>query len=180
MGFDPLTMLVIAKTGMDVMQSQQQTRADKALARYNQRVSQGQADQVRAGVAEEQFAKRQDLKRLMSENEAMVATSGVQMKGSPIQHELQVIDDVSRDIAIMGHNAELEARGLESQAAAYGIQREQASKAGRIAIGQALVGGVGTYYHYKKPKGKGLISSEEKIDYTSRHADPGKELGRGR
>ena len=174
-----LAAFFAAQTAMSIIQARQQTKAAKALASYNQGISQSQATQIRAGVAEEQYAKRQDLKRLLLENEARTAASGVKYTGSPIQHELQVIDDISRDITLMGHNAELEARGLESQAQAYSIQRDQASKAGRYQIGQALIGGVAAYYSLKKPKPEGLLAGETKVGgSSSKYYDVGGELGR--
>ena len=111
---------------------------------------------VRRAGLEEQRVSRKEMRRTLKTHRTLYAKAGVLMEGSPMDFELQVVEDVSEDIGRLAKAYELEAKGITSQAAAFRTLAETkrlrggyetfkakaAKRAGRLGVGTALVGSI--------------------------------------
>lgn len=126
-----------------------QGKSEEAVNKYNAAVAGQSAKAAERAGAEEQALIRDRMRRTLARNQALVGASGLQMAGSPMDAQLDVIADYSRDIATVGYNTEIEASRQRSQAEAFRMQAKAARQAGKLGVGGALVGGISNIAMFK-------------------------------
>lgn len=136
-------------TAMQVIAARGSAKSQEAIAEYNAAVMEKRAEVTRVTSAEEKKILRDRLRKELARNEVSMAGSGFGMAGSPLDAQLGVIEDYAHNIAHLGYNREVEARGYESQAAAFRMQAKAAKEAGELGVGQALFGGVSSFAKFK-------------------------------
>jgi len=114
-----------------------------SIYEYNRQVALQEAAQKRRAILFEQAARRDEMRRFLSKRRAQYAKAGVLMEGTPLETQLEVIEIYEKDIANVTWDLELGIRRDVSQA---GIERYKASaakRAGKIGVGEAIIGGIG-------------------------------------
>lgn len=152
----PIAALVVSAAGayMSYDAAQEQAKATKATAAYNAKVQENEAIQADMEAREEIARTRRQNKRLLAEQRASVAGSGVAMAGSPLEvlgdnaamYELNALDQARAATAgvLQGKSAakatrwqgDMEAKGIRRSANAQLV-----SDTGRLA---------GQYYNYSQ------------------------------
>lgn len=146
---DPVTLTVIAiaavvgGTVMSVQAQRQQTSAAKATAKYNAALAQQKADEERKVGALRTEARREKTRRLLASQRAGYAKAGVTPAGTPFTVITETAKNEALNALLIGREAEVAARGFESEKSLFGIQATNIGKAGRLAVGAELIGGVG-------------------------------------
>lgn len=144
-------------TGMGVISSIQQGKAQAAQAQYqadvarqNQELAEQQAGAERREGYENMTAKRQETAKLIGRQRAAAGASGAAVDvGSNLdlqadtaaQGEIDAINAYNAGID-RAYNAELQARNYGQQAAAYDAQGRGASRAGYLNAMSAAIGGI--------------------------------------
>ena len=136
--------------GMSIMGAVQQAEGAKAMAKdeaameqYNANLMEAEATETRRNTAETQKLGREEMRKTLASNRVAVGGSGVQMTGSPAEHQLNVIDDYAYAIGETGRAGELQARRFESMAEIHRMRKKSALRRGRIQVYSAYMGGAG-------------------------------------
>ncbi len=114
-----------------------------AMARYNQQVAMRDAAQVRRASLAEQSARRDEMRRHLSERRAKYAKAGVTMAGSPLETQLETIEIYEEDIANLTWEYDIQARRATSRAGIESFKAKRAERAGKIGVGQHLISTIG-------------------------------------
>ena len=132
-----------AGTVFEAMAVKGQAESEEAINEYNAAAARQKAGATRTAAAEEKAVLRERMRDALARNESLVASSGFQMAGTPLQNQMNVINDYAHDIGTLGYQRETEAKQLMNQARLFEYQAESARKAGKLGLGATLVGGVG-------------------------------------
>lgn len=145
---ETLVYLAIASavggTVMSVQAQQQQTAAARATAKYNAALAQQKADEARKVGALKTEARRKEAREKLAGQRAGYGKAGVLPVGTPFTVMTETAKNEALNALRIGREVEVTARGLESQASLFGMQATGIRRAGRLAVGAELVGGVGT------------------------------------
>lgn len=143
-----LTLIAIAAavggTVMSVQAQRQQTKATKATAKYNAALAQQKADETRKIGALKTEARRKKARQLSASQRAGFGKAGVTLTGTPFTVMTETAKNEALNALLIGRESEISARGLESQSSLYGTQATNIGRAGRLAVGAELFGGVGS------------------------------------
>lgn len=134
----------VGGTVMSVQAQQQQTATAKATAKYNAALAQQKADEARKVGALETEAKRKEARSLLASQRAGYAKAHVTPVGTPFTTMTETAKNEALNALLIGREAEVTARGLESQRGLFEMQATGIGRAGRLAVGAELIGGVGT------------------------------------
>ena len=124
--------------GSQLQEGEQEQQAQE----FNAKVAEQQAQLTRESSALEEFKARKRLKLVSGEQRALFAKSGVTFSGSVIDVIEESISNAELDIATSNFNAEVKARGFESEAAQARIVGQQARRISRLRAGATLLTGV--------------------------------------
>lgn len=105
---------------------------EAVLEEYNAALKVAEAKEVRRNTAEAQRLGRDEMRKTLASNRAAVGASGVQMTGSPAEHQLNVIDDFAYAIGETGRAGEVKARRFETAAEIHRLRAESARRKGKI------------------------------------------------
>lgn len=147
---DPGTLVMLAivagvgGTAMSIQAQRQQTKAGRATAKYNAALAQQKADEARKVGALKTEARRKKARQLSASQRAGYGKSGVTLIGTPFTVMTETAKNEALNALLIGRESEISARGLESQASLFGIQATNIGKAGRLAVGAELFGGIST------------------------------------
>jgi len=145
---ETLVYLAIASavggTVMSIQAQQQQTAASRAAAKYNAALAQQKADEARKVGALKTEAKRKETRRTLASQMAGYAKAGVTPVGTPLSVMTETAKNEALNALLIGREAEITAGERESQAGLFGMQATSIGRAGRLAVGAELIGGVGT------------------------------------
>ena len=162
------TKMAIGGTLMSMRAQNQDRVTQNAVAKHNRDLAYRKAESVRAAAMEEQLQARKQAKRTTAENIAAVGASGVQFMGSPLLATLQTAQDMATNVAMIGFNAEQQARDLETSGEMGVFEANQANKAAKLAMAGTLIGGISDVIAMNRPKSKGYVSKETKALPTNR------------
>ena len=128
----PIIALVVsaAGAGLSYKASQDQAKATERTAKYNAKVQENAAIQEDMEMREQISRTRRENKRLLASQRAGVATSGIELTGSPLE--------------ILGANAanlELQAQDMARQAT-LGVMRGQTQAKATIWEGKQTAAGI--------------------------------------
>jgi len=137
---------------MQGLVSYRQARTEEMINDYNYAVNVTQAKAERQAGAYDAELQRLELRKLLAENEAATAASGVMMVDSPIDAQLDLIETYARDIAVTGVRAERRARGFEMKGYFSKLAAKSAAKAGKLGLFQSIVGGIGDLAAWQSKK----------------------------
>lgn len=138
---DAVVMTVAGMT-VQAMGARESAKAERAMYKYNAAVAQQEAAQKRRATQEEQQIRRERMRRTLKTQRALYAKGKIRMIGSPIEVQLQAVEDMASDIGALAYGGEIEARRFESRAAIESHRAKTARRAGRMGVAGALFGGV--------------------------------------
>jgi len=141
-------MLMAAGTTAQVMSQQQKQKSDAALAKYNIDMKKQAADRQRSAGAEAQRLKRMEMRKALSRNREITASSGFMMEGTPAMQQLELIDNYGYDISRIGYESEGQARGFDMQAELYKMKAKSAQRASKMGQWSSAIGGASDMYDY--------------------------------
>lgn len=134
--------VTIAGTAIQVMGARESAKAERAMYKYNAAVATQEAAQKRRATQEEQQIRRERMRRVLKTQRALYAKGKIRMTGSPIETQLQAVEDMASDIATYAYEGETQARRFESRAGMERFRAKTARQAGRMGVAGALFGGV--------------------------------------
>jgi len=134
----------VAGTAMAVQAQRQQTKSSKAVAEYNAALAQQKADEERKVGKLSAEARRERTRKLLASQRAGYGKAGVVPAGTPLLVMTETAKNEALNVLLIGREAEVSARGYESQRGLFGMQAAGIAKAGRLRVGAELLGGVGT------------------------------------
>jgi hypothetical protein len=141
-----LTGLAIAGAAggavMQGMAAEQAGKTEAAIHEYNAQVAEQGAETTATAGAHQAKMIRDRMRKDLARNQTLVAGSGFQMAGSPLDAQLNLIDEYAQDLGTLSYNTRIEQQKLVNQARLYRFQADAARQAGKIGVGQALFGGV--------------------------------------
>lgn len=143
MPFAAAIALVAVGAGVQAYGARQQYKAEAAMHKYNAAVAQQEAAMKRRASQEEQQIQRERMRRVLKTQRALYAKGKIRMVGSPIEVQLQAVEDMAADIATGAYGREIEARRWESVATMERFKKKAVRRAGRLAVAGALFGGAG-------------------------------------
>ena len=141
-------MLMAAGTAAQVMSQQQQAKSADAIAKYNIDMKKQAADRQRSAGAEAQRLKRMEMRKALSRNREITASSGFMMEGTPAMQQLELIDNYGYDISRIGYESEGQARGFDMQAELYKMKAKSAQRASKMGQWSSAIGGASDMYDY--------------------------------
>jgi uncharacterized sporulation protein YeaH/YhbH (DUF444 family) len=133
---------MVEGTAYQVRAARQAAKTQEAMYEYNAKVRQQEAAQIRRASLEEQHIRRDDMRRLLAKRRALYAKGGVTMAGSPMEAQLDVVSEFTEDISRMSLAYDIEAKRQLSGAGLETYKAKAAKRAGRLAVGTALFGGL--------------------------------------
>jgi len=126
---------------------------------YNAKLAEQDADLIRTGASLDESRARKGLSSFVGRQVAAYGSSGVELTGSPLDVISDTIANAEMDIAINNFNADIAARGKESQASMSRYYGQQEAKAGKIkAINTFLASAgktAGKFYNPLQTKSSG-------------------------
>lgn len=144
---DPGTVaivLAVIGTTMSVQAQRQQAKSSRAVAKYNAALAQQKADEERRTAKLQTEARRKGSRRLLASQRAAFAKGGVTPAGTPFALMTETAKNEALSALFIGREGELSARELESRGELYSMQAKDIGKAGRLAVGGELLGGIST------------------------------------
>ncbi len=148
------TVLAAAGTGLSFIGQRQAARAAESTGFYNAALARQQAGQEQAVGAENARRKARENARMIAQQRAALAKSGLQMEGTPLAVLGETAMMLERDIMDMGFEAENRLRNLLAGADLSVWEGKQQRKAGMLgSVGTAIGGLAGTTEGYAKAKG---------------------------
>lgn len=137
-------MLGVAGGGLSAFGSYAGGMAQRRTAEYNSRILQQKARMVEQVSAEETSQMHKEGRRLKASQTSGYAKSGAMIgSGTPLMVLAEQAGEMEMDVLKQRRNRAIEAQGLRSQAEMLRIQGKQASRAGIIGAGTALLGTAG-------------------------------------
>ena len=156
---------VVGGSIYEAMGAKGRAESEAAIHEYNAAVARQGAEAVTRSAGYEQGMMRERMRERLARQSTISAASGFMMDASPQQAELGIIGDYAHDIAMTGYNAETESAQLRNQAKLFEYQAAAAKEAGKLGVGQAVVGGI---------SGLGQIALMKKI-YTPQQQTKAKD-----
>jgi hypothetical protein len=148
----------VAGTVLSAQAQRQQTKAERARLKYNAALAQQKADEERRIGKLKTESERKKARRIQSSQRAGYAKGGVIPIGTPAKVMTETAKNQALNALLVGRESEITAQAYESQGSMFDIQSVNAKKAGRLAVGAELFGGIGstiqTYSAYKSLKKK--------------------------
>lgn len=132
----------IAGTVMQAGAARAEGETQGAIYDYNAEVARQNAEAEQYSSAEKAKLMREQMRNTLARNQANVGASGFQFSGTPLDAELAVIDDYAHDIGTVEYNSRVKNAQLQNQAKLFEYQAESARKAGKLGVGQSIIGGV--------------------------------------
>lgn len=133
---------IVMGTATQMQAQKQQAKSAEAMYRYNAEVMQREASQIKRAGLEEQRTHREDMRHLLKRQRALYAKAGVRMEGTPMEVQLETISVMSEDIARLSEAYDIEAERAVSAAGLETYKARAVRRAGRLAVGTTLFGGV--------------------------------------
>lgn len=130
-------------TYLSIQAQRQQTAAEKANLKYNAALAQQKADEERKIGKLRTEARRKKTQQILASQRAAYGKAGVQPAGTPISVRIETAKNEALNALLIGREAEVAARGYESQRGLYEMQAKAVGRAGRLAVGAELFGGIG-------------------------------------
>ena len=119
---------------------------EKRVQEYNARIAEQQAQATRVSAQANTIRSRREQRYFVGSQEAAYARSGVVLTtGSPLSVVFNTIADSEFDIAISNYNAEVQARGYESEAALRRYYGKQALYGSIAQAGMTMFGSLANY-----------------------------------
>lgn len=128
------------------MAAKQQAETGADIAKYNASVAMQQKKLEGKSAAEKANMLRDRMRKDLARNQTLTAGSGWQSTGSPMEVQLGVIDTYAHEIGMSDYESRIKQSQFASQAKFFGYQAKAAKAAGKLGIGQAVVGGARNYY----------------------------------
>jgi len=134
----------VAGTVLSVQAQRQQTKSAKATAKYNAALAQQKADEERRVGKLKTEARRTETRRLLASQQAGYGKAGVTFQGTPLSVMTETAKNEALNALLIGRESEVTARGYESQGSLFQTQATNIGRAGRLAVGAELFGGIGS------------------------------------
>lgn len=122
--------------------AKQQAQSAEAMYRYNAEVMRREASQIKRASLEEQRTMKEDMLSFLKRQRVLYAKGQIRMDGSPFEVQLETISVMSEDIARLSEAYDIEAGRAVSAAGLEIYKAGAARRAGRLAVGTTLFGGV--------------------------------------
>jgi len=146
---EPATIAAVATVASTVLVARgqyQQGRYQRDVSKYNARVAENRAQDVRTAGAEAENTQRQKTAQLLAKQRAQLGAANVELtSGSPLQLQEDTVTLGEADALRIRSNFEAKARSLETGADLTLSQGEFAASAGvQQSLGTVLSGGAKT------------------------------------
>jgi hypothetical protein len=146
MGSEVLTAMAIgssvAGSAIQAQAARYQAKTEAAIGEYNAQVAEQQARATAVAGAHKAAMLRDRMRKELARNQTLVAGSGFQMAGSPLDVQLGLIDEYAKDLGTLDYNTQIESQKLVNQAKLFRYQADVAKQTGKIGVGQAIFGGI--------------------------------------
>lgn len=141
MSADPLTLLLIASSGLQAVGNIQQANAESSAAQFNAQVADQNENLALSQAKERQDRLRRSFAREQGALRAGFGKAGVSLEGSP----LEVLENSAREAALeietAGFEGLLQARGFRNESTLERSRAKNAKTRGVIGAGTALLSG---------------------------------------
>ena len=131
-------------TAVSIQAQRQQTKASKATAKFNAALAQQKADEERRVGKLRTEAKRKQTRQRLSSQRAKFAKAGVTPQGTPLSVQTETAKNEALNALLIGRESDITAKGFEAQGSLFQTQASNIGKAGRLAVGAELFGGIGS------------------------------------
>jgi len=138
------------------------------LANRNAQIAEQNAEAAKLAGAAKEEQSRDEVRRVLARQRALVGASGITTEGSPLLVMMETARQGELDALRIRYTSEVEARqGLfqaqqyQSEATLQRYQGKQAQKAGYLSAGGTLLTGIGSaasYYGGRKGAGTSLLA----------------------
>jgi len=140
---------LIATTAVSVGAKYIAARQEQRAYEYNADIMQGQMSNVEAARKVQEMRNQANRDQMLAEQTVAVASSGIEMTGSPLEVMSADLAKAEFDIAIDNYNFEQEKTRIYNEANMMRYQGKQTARAGLLnAIGSG-VGGMTAAYKYR-------------------------------
>jgi len=144
---DPFSLMTLATvasmagTGLGLISQRRQQKQQQEILRRNEALDRLEAARIeRAGRTEQERARARG-RALIGSQRTGVARAGVRREGSPLEIELEAMENLELENLELGFNTQTAALQLRDRARFSALQRESARTAGRLSTAATLIGG---------------------------------------
>lgn len=117
-------------------------------ADYNAKVADVEAENARNKAAYEEQAHRENLKRILSSQQALYGKAGVDMSGTPLLVMEETAKQGELDALAIRYGGDVAAARARSEANLYKMKSSSAKSTGYMAAGSSLLTGASKAYSY--------------------------------
>jgi len=115
-------------------------------ADYNKKVAEVEAENAQNKAAYEERAHRENLKRILSSQQALYGKAGVDMSGTPLLVMEESAEQGELDALAIRYGGDVAAARARSEANLYKMQSSSAKKTGYASAGSSLLTGAAKAY----------------------------------
>jgi len=144
--FDPVTIIAGISAVVSAAGSIKAGKDQKAAAEYNAQVDEQNAIAATNKAAYDESIHRDKVKRLLSEQKAIIGASGVDISGSPLLATIDTIEKGELDALAIRYGGEVESQQYTSSATASRLEGQAASTASKYKAGSTLLSGASKSY----------------------------------
>jgi hypothetical protein len=142
----------------------------QAQAKYQSKIARNQAQAAQNAAQVAEANRREQDRRIMAEQRALVGGSGLSTEGAPLFVMLDSAKEAELDALRLRYGGTLQAGGFLDQSRLLTYQGEQAARAGEIGAGTTLLTGassaVGIYGRYRTPSASPTTSPAGTSSYS--------------
>ena len=147
---------LLVSTGIQVAMKYSAAKKEQQAWEYNAGITEGSISAIEAARKTQELRSITSRQRLQSAQIAAVASSGIELKGSPIEVLNADLARAEFDIAVDNYNFEVEKTRTYNDAQSQRYSGKQAYRTGLLDAAGSGVQGAATAYRYReKPLGKG-------------------------
>lgn len=146
------SILGFAGTILSAVGSMQQAKAQQRAAEYNAKMAEVEAAGERDAASAEADDYRRKQRAARASATAERAASGVQLSGTPLLIDEDILGQIDLGAARIGHQGQVRATGLENEASLERAKAKNYGKAGKLAMltgfasaGSSLLGGARSF-----------------------------------
>ena len=139
-------IVAVIAAGVSAYAQSEQAAAQERQAKYNRKVAENQAQAATNAALVSEDIQREHDQRILAQQRALVGGAGLTTEGSELLVMIDSAKQAELDAVRVRYGGELQAGGLEDQAALFGFSGRQARRAGQIAVGTTLLTGASSAY----------------------------------
>ena len=137
------TAASLASTGVSLIAQRKQQQQQQRSLRRNAALDRAEAARTERVGLEEQRRARARGRSLIASQRTGFAKAGVRREGSPLEIELETLENLELENLELGFNTQTAAAQLRDRARFTDVQARSLKRAGRTSRAATLIGGVG-------------------------------------